>query len=111
MTTYEYRTTIEVDVVVTYGREPYQKAQVHGPVEGCYPAEGGGLTDVMVQLVSTNGTRMGSIYGWGLAQLIGEKAYAELEDELHAHADDEDRYDDGDRRRDEMRDRELEGDE
>ena len=105
--TYEYRTTVEIDVVVTYGRDPYRPAQTMGPVEVCHPAEGGGIIDLSAVLGSKDFVADES----SLRSLVGDDGYADLEDELHAHADDEDRYDDGDRRRDEMRDRELEGDE
>jgi len=106
VTTYEYRTTIEVDVLVTYGRDPYRPAQTMGPVESCHPAEGGGVIDLRALLGGLPVLMEADL----LLPLLGDKAYAALEDELHAHADDEDRYDDGDRRRDEMRDDEMTGD-
>ena len=103
--TYEYRTAIEVDVTVTFDREPYVPAQISGPVEACHPEEGGGIIDLSATW--PGGTVLTED---GLRAVLGEIGMDDLECELHCHADDVDAGDDGDRRRDEMRDAALEDD-
>lgn len=44
----------DIEVSVWYEVEPYVPARISGPPEDCYPAEGGGITDMRVTKAGTD---------------------------------------------------------
>ncbi len=86
-----------VEVLVRYDIEPYVPAQISGPAEDCYPAEGGCVTDMLAVKAGTE----------EIVELTDDerKEVSDWIEQNHDH--NADRYGDPDRAYDERRDAQM----
>lgn len=84
----------DVPVSVEYDCTPYVPAQITGPVEACYPAEGGEVTveGAVAALGPSPGVTLNLV---DLARRVEDECHDELADHAHEHRgpDPDDIYD------------------
>ena len=85
---YDEEAEREYEVEVEWTFSPFIPARISGPVEGCYPAEGGELEDCVVILPT--GERVSDGEGW-LRREIGDAGFDNRMEAASVEADEADR--------------------